>query len=116
LGNCYQPMTCVTCLVILESRPLKIKRSIKYSKKNSYDSILSGGKALLSAYHRHLPKDLYTIVAIEEPFSITFDGLDVPIIGVMDLVEEDSAGTIIITENKTSAKAYSNSQIDKTCN
>ena len=89
------------------------KEFIKYSKKNSYDSILSGGKALIAAYHRHLPKDLYTIVAIEEPFSITFDGLDVPIIGVMDLVEEDSAGTIVITENKTSAKAYSNSQIDK---
>jgi putative RecB family exonuclease len=89
------------------------KEYIKYSKNNSYDSILSGGKALLSAYHRHLPKDLYTIVAIEEPFSITFDGLDVPIIGVMDLVEEDSAGTIVITENKTSARAYSNSQIDK---
>jgi putative RecB family exonuclease len=31
----------------------------------------------------------------------------------MDLVEEDSAGTIIITENKTSARAYSNSQIDQ---
>ena len=89
------------------------KESIKYSKKNNYDSIMNGGKALLSAYHRHLPKDLYTIVAIEEPFSITPDGLDIPIIGVMDLVEEDRDGTIVITENKTSGKAYSNSQIDK---
>jgi putative RecB family exonuclease len=70
---------------------------------------------LAKAYHRHLPKDLYTIVAIEEPFSINLDGLDIPIIGVMDLVEEDGDGTIIITENKTSGKAYSNSQIDKTC-
>jgi putative RecB family exonuclease len=87
--------------------------SIKYSKKNTYDSIMSGGKSAAKAYHRHLPKDLYTIVAIEEPFSITPDGLDIPIIGVMDLVEEDSDGTIIITENKTSGKAYSNLQIDK---
>ena len=87
--------------------------SIQYSKQNSYTSILSGGKALLSAYHRLLPKDQYTIIAIEEPFSITLDDLEVPIIGVMDLVEEDAAGTIIITENKTSVKAYSNSQIDQ---
>jgi hypothetical protein len=37
----------------------------------------------------------------------------IPIIGVMDLVEEDADGTIIITENKTSGRAYTNNQIDK---
>lgn len=41
------------------------------------------------------------------------EGLDIPIIGIMDLVEEDSDGTIIITENKTSGKAYSDNQIDQ---
>jgi putative RecB family exonuclease len=87
--------------------------SIKYSKNNSYNGILTQGKSLLKAYHRHLPRELYNIVAIEEPFSINLDGLDIPIIGVMDLVEEDGDGTIIITENKTSGKAYSNNQIDQ---
>ena len=87
--------------------------SIRYTKSNTYSGILSQGKALLTAYHRHLPKERYSIVAIEEPFSINLEGLEVPIIGVMDLVEEDGDGTIIITENKTSGRAYSNSQIDQ---
>jgi hypothetical protein len=106
-------MTCVICSRNTGKQAAEDNESIKYSKKNSLHQHSQRRKIALSAYHRHLPKDLYTIVAIEEPFSITFDGLDVPIIGVMDLVEEDSAGTIIITENKTSARAYSNSQIDK---
>ena len=87
--------------------------SIKYSKNQSFTSILNEGRALLEIYHKSLPKDLYNIVAIEEPFSIRLDGLDIPIIGIMDLVEEDRYGTIIITENKTSGKSYSNNQIDK---
>jgi len=87
--------------------------SIRYTKKQDFNSILHNGKALLRAYHKSVPKDQYDIVAIEEPFAITPDGLDIPIIGVMDLVEEDGDGTIIITENKTSGKAYSNNQIDQ---
>ena len=87
--------------------------SIRYTKNQSFKSILRNGKALLKAYHESLPKDQYNIVAIEEPFAITPEGLDIPIIGIMDLVEEDGDGTIIITENKTSGKAYSDNQIDK---
>ena len=36
-----------------------------------------------------------------------------PIIGAVDLVEQDHAGTIIITDFKTSARAYSNDEVDR---
>ena len=38
-------------------------------------------------------------------------GVPIPIIGAMDLVEEDTAGTLIITDFKTSSRAYSKDEI-----
>ena len=40
-------------------------------------------------------------------------GVPVPIIGATDLVEEDPSGAIIITDFKTSGKAYSVDEVDK---
>jgi putative RecB family exonuclease len=84
---------------------------IRYSKNQSYEGILKGGQALLEAYEKSYPSDTYIPIAIEEPFVFKPDGVDVPLIGVMDLIEEDEDGTVIITENKTSGKAYSDAQI-----
>jgi len=53
------------------------------------------------------------VLAIEEPFAFTIDGMDMPIIGQMDLVLEDDSGTIIIVDWKTASKSYSRDEIDK---
>ena len=58
-------------------------------------------KTCLTAWYNKLPDDGFTILAIEEAFSFTLPGVPIPIIGAMDLVEEDSAGTMIITDFKT---------------
>lgn len=87
--------------------------NIRYSKGKDFHTLLFEGKKLLKAYHNEAPIDAYTVLAIEEPFSMTIEGLDVPIIGIMDLVEEDPDGTVIITDFKTSSKAYSNDQINR---
>jgi putative RecB family exonuclease len=68
---------------------------------------------LLTTYYDKLPDDNFKILAIEEPFSFNIDGLEVPIIGITDLVEEDEAGTIIITDWKTSGKSYSRDDVEK---
>ena len=60
----------------------------------------------------NIPSDNFRILAIEEPFSFTIENLPIPIIGVIDLVEEDEE-TIIISDLKTASKAYSASDIDK---
>ncbi len=84
---------------------------IRYTKNQSFESILKDGAGLIDAYVESYPSDSYTPIAIEEPFIFQPKGLDVPLIGIMDLIEEDEDGTIIITENKTSGKAYSDVQI-----
>jgi putative RecB family exonuclease len=86
--------------------------SIRYTRDQTFEGILRSGRSLIRTYRESFPVSFYSIVAIEEPFACQPEGLDIPIIGVMDLVEEDENGTLIITENKTSKKAYSDSQID----
>jgi len=86
---------------------------IRYSGDNDFKSLLMYGRDLLTAWNNKLPKDNFTILGIEEAFSFTITGIPIPIIGAMDLVEEDSAGTIIITDFKTSGRAYSKDEVDQ---
>jgi putative RecB family exonuclease len=80
---------------------------ISYSAGRTYENLLTLGKSLLETFYRQLPAREFTVAAIEEAFQFQIDGLDIPIIGVMDLVEEDDVdGSIVITEYKTAAKAY----------
>ena len=89
------------------------REDIRYTKGNDFKSILMMGKDLLTTWYNKLPDDNFTILAIEEAFSFTLPDIPIPIIGAMDLVEEDSAGTIIITDFKTSGKAYSKGEVDQ---
>ncbi|BBO76229.1 hypothetical protein DSCW_36460 [Desulfosarcina widdelii] len=86
---------------------------IKYNGDNDFKILLMYGKDLLTAWYNKLPDDGFTILAIEEAFSINLPGIPIPIIGAMDLVEEDSAGTLIITDFKTSGRAYSKDEVDQ---
>jgi CRISPR/Cas system-associated exonuclease Cas4 (RecB family) len=53
---------------------------------------------------------------VEYPFAIvmsdpiTGDPLDVSLVGIIDLIESDDEGTLIVAELKTSAKRYADSQ------
>ncbi len=85
---------------------------IQYSKGKSFEYILQEGKELLTVYWNKLPEDNFKILAIEESFSFTVEGVPVPVIGQMDLVEEDESGTIIIVDWKTAAKAFSLTDVD----
>jgi putative RecB family exonuclease len=89
------------------------REDIRYSGDNDFKSLLMHGKDLLTAWYSKLPDDDFTILGIEEAFSFTLPGIAIPIIGAMDLVEQDSAGTIIITDFKTSGRAYSKDEVDQ---
>jgi putative RecB family exonuclease len=87
---------------------------IQYSKGKNYQSYIIDGKALLSAWYNQLPEDNFNVIGVEERFSFEIPGLPIEIIGFIDLLEEEeSKKTLIITDFKTSAKAYSASEIDK---
>ena len=79
---------------------------ISYSTGKDFKKLLAEGKSLLETFYREIPQKGFTILSIEEPFEFDIDGIDAPMIGVMDLVEEDEEGTVVITEYKTTAKAF----------
>lgn len=86
---------------------------IKYAEGKDFNTLLLEGKELLTTYYHRRPDDRFNIIAIEEPFRFTLEGCDLPIIGAMDLIEEDSSGTIIVTDFKTSSRAYSIDEVDR---
>ncbi len=90
----------------------KGRDNVQYKPGKSYLTMLNEGKALLSTYHKELPEDNFKVLATERAFSFNIDNLPIPIIGQIDLVEEDEAGTIIITDFKTTGKSYSASDVD----
>ena len=89
------------------------RTDIKYAKGKDFETLLMEGKDLLTAWYMKLPEDNFKVLAVEEAFSFNLPELPVPIIGAMDLIEEDEAGTLIITDFKTSGKSYSVSEIDQ---
>ena len=86
---------------------------IKYANGKDFGTLLMEGKDLLTAWYMKLPEDNFKILAVEEAFSFNLPGIEIPLIGAIDLIEEDEADTIIITDFKTSGKAYSVSEIDQ---
>jgi putative RecB family exonuclease len=89
------------------------KTDISYTKGNDFKSLLMLGIDLLTVWYNKLPGDNYNIIAIEEAFSFYLPGIEIPFIGGIDLIEEDAAGTIIVTDHKTSGKSYSASEVDQ---
>ena len=86
---------------------------IQYSKGKSYRVLLNQGVKLLAEFIKSVPENDNTILAIEEPFEFHIEGLDLPLIGVIDMIEEDPAGSLIITDYKTSKRAMAISEVDK---
>lgn len=96
-----------------EQKVEKNLNDIVYSKDKNYQILLQEGRSLLKAFYESSDHDSYSILAVEEPFQIELSGVDYPIVGYIDLVEEDESGTIIITEYKSSKKAYSTDEVNR---
>jgi putative RecB family exonuclease len=91
----------------------KDRDDIRYAEGKDFETLLMLGVDLLTAWYSKIEDYGYRILAIEEAFSFDLPNLPVPIVGAMDLVEEDESGTIVITDFKTSGKAYSADEIDR---
>jgi len=86
---------------------------IVYHNGKDFESYLQDGKALLKAFRETANHDHFTVIAVEEPFHFQLEGVEIPIIGVIDLIEVDDSGTVIITDYKTAAKAYTVDQVNR---
>lgn len=87
--------------------------NLHYQTGKDDQVLLRGGLMLLEAFHRDHPGEDGMVMGIEEPFVLTIPGIPIPVIGVYDLVLEDDHGVVIIVDHKTTAKSYSNAEIDK---
>ena len=90
------------------------KEDIRYPEGKDFQTLLLEGKELLAACYNKIQDDnQFRIIGVEEPFSFNLEQCPIPIIGAIDLVEEDESGTLIITDWKTSGRAYSNDEVDR---
>ncbi len=112
MGNKISLKALQECFEVNWSDSTEDREDIQYSKSNTFESLMLMGKELLSAWYHGLPDDDFRVVGIEETFSVMIPGIPIPMIGAMDLIEED-ANTIIITDFKTSARSYSADEVDK---
>lgn len=86
---------------------------IQYTKGHDFKSLCMLGRDLLSTWFSKKPDDNYNIIGIEKCFSLHLPGIPIHFIGAIDLVEEDEAGTIIITDFKTAGRKYSTDEVDQ---
>ena len=87
--------------------------NIQYAEGKDFETLLREGKELLAVWYGKLPENDLKVIAVEEPFILTLRELAIPLIGYIDLLEEDESGTLIITDIKTSGRSYSNDEVDK---
>ncbi len=87
--------------------------NIQFSESKDFDTLLREGKELLAVWYSKAPENDFKVIGVEEPFVVHIEGLAVPLIGYIDLLEEDESGTIIITDTKTSGRSYAKDEVDK---
>jgi len=80
-------------------------------------SVIDLGKAMLTAFHESLDLTGYRIVDVEAPLAATLfteegEATEYKLIGIIDLMLMDDAGEIVVVDNKTAAKAKSQSAVD----
>jgi len=88
-------------------------QEIRYSEGKDFNTLLREGRELLAVWYSKLPDDGLKVIGVEEPFILIRRDLSVPIIGYIDLLEEDESGTIIVTDFKTSGRFYSTDEVNK---
>jgi RecB family exonuclease len=69
---------------------------IAYNQRESWDKLKASGKALLTKFiNEELPK-IREVKAVERPFTLSVTSLDLPFVGVIDLVADvDSKDTVV---------------------
>ncbi len=81
------------------------RTDIQYAPGKDFNTYLMQGVDLLTAWYSKMPDDDFKVFGIEEAFSFDLPGIPVPMIGAIDLIEEDESGTVIITDFKTAGRA-----------
>lgn len=82
---------------------------LKYAYRESWDNLLVRGQALLELFIQNEAPRL-NCVASEKPFEISITSLDMPMVGVIDLLA-DIDGLRTVVDFKTSSSAYADYEV-----
>jgi putative RecB family exonuclease len=86
---------------------------IQYQDGQNAEVLSMLGVDLLTAWHSKLQEDNFQVIGVEEAFSFNLPGIPAPVIGSVDLLEQDESGALIITDFKTSSRSYSVADVDR---
>lgn len=89
------------------------RQDIQYQEGQNAETLSMLGVDLLTAWHSKLQEDNFQVIGVEEAFSFNLPDISAPIIGAIDLLEEDESGALIITDFKTSSRSYSVDEVDR---
>lgn len=78
---------------------------LTYKKGQSWESFRDRGRVLLEKFVTEQLPQIGTVKSAEQDFRLNISGLDLPFIGIIDLVTE-SRGRTAVTDFKTSASSY----------
>jgi putative RecB family exonuclease len=83
---------------------------LAYGARESWEKLLATGQALLEKFVREEAPRISSIRAIEQPFELMITSLDLPFVGVIDLVAEvDGESTVV--DFKTASTAYEEHEV-----
>lgn len=92
-------------------------RSIRFGEKDTRESLLDLAGRMLEVLHRNQEPGT-EIVGVEQPFDVplidldTGEVLDRALVGTLDLVERDASGRLVVVDLKTSARRYTDLQVE----
>ena len=93
------------------------RRPIRFGEKDTKDSLLDLARRMLDVFCAKQEPGA-EVVAVEQPFDVplidqeTGEVLDRALVGTLDLIERDGDGRIVVVDLKTSARKYTDLQVE----
>ena len=87
---------------------------VAYKEGSDKENLLADGRRLVETFFRHV--EPMEVVTVEQPLSAPLydedgNGTDMKLIGIVDCIQRDKDGNLIIIDNKTANRAYSKDKI-----
>ena len=86
------------------------KTPMAFAYRESWEKLAERGQALLELFLKEEVAKLEKVVAVEKAFSLSITSLDMPLVGIIDLVAEVSGERTVI-DFKTASKAYEDYEV-----
>jgi RecB family exonuclease len=84
---------------------------LTYGKKDSWEKLRACGEGLLAKFVKEELPRISSVKAVEKPFTLNINSLDLPLVGVIDLVAEVDKREAIV-DFKTADKSYGPVEIE----